>query len=74
MVKIIMRIFAAAAAAADDDNNDDNWQLTMMVMMTLMIPKGGVTAEQFRTFFPAMGTGKYLSDMVFRFIYHFWLQ
>ena len=28
--------------------------------------KGGVTAEQFRTFFPAMGTGKYLSDMVFR--------
>ena len=28
--------------------------------------KGGVTSDQFRTFFPAMGTGKYLSDMVFR--------
>ena len=29
---------------------------------------GGVTDQQFRTFFPAISTGKYLSDMVFRFL------
>ena len=28
--------------------------------------KGGVTADQFRTFFPAINTGQRLSDMVFR--------
>ena len=26
----------------------------------------GVTSQQFRTFFPAISTGQYLSDMVFR--------
>ena len=41
--------------------------VTMAVMLKMMmITKGGVTSDQFRTFFPAMGTGKYLSDMVFR--------
>ena len=28
--------------------------------------KGGVTSLQFRDFFPAINTGQYLSDMVFR--------
>ena len=28
--------------------------------------KGEVTSHQFRTFFPAIGTGQHLSDMVFR--------
>ena len=28
--------------------------------------KGEITSDQFRTFFPAIGTGQHLSDMVFR--------
>ena len=28
--------------------------------------KSGVSSQQFRTFFPAINTGHYLSDMVFR--------
>ena len=28
--------------------------------------KGEVTSKQFRAFFPAIGTGQHLSDMVFR--------
>ena len=28
--------------------------------------KTGVSREEFRAFFPAIGTGQYLSDMVFR--------
>ena len=61
---VLMEILSSALCFIRRDVDES--EAIDMIKWFIKNYKGEVTTHQFRTFFPAIGTGQHLSDMVFR--------